>query len=177
MTQFVVPPLSRGQLRQFAYNLRKTLGLEKELRFPVILFLEFIMPTIFKERFHYEIIPKGSFHSCKHADFDAISGTIRIREDVYYNAVNGSGRDRMTVLHEICHFLLIFAGGAKLSRAFDDQPVPSFRDPEWQAKAFAGEIMCPHHLIGGMSVKQVEQACGVSIAAASLAVDKRREVV
>lgn len=72
----------------------------------------------------------------------------------------------MTVVHEIAHFILLVVCGVKFDRVFGNEPVLTYMDPEWHAKALAGEIMCPAHLIQGLSADQVAQRCGVSYDAA-----------
>lgn len=80
---------------------------------------------------------------------------IRIREDVYEGAVRGNGQDRMTITREIAHYVLLIVCGVKFARSFGDTPVVAYKDPEWQAKALAGEIMCPADIIKHMTVEQI----------------------
>jgi Zn-dependent peptidase ImmA (M78 family) len=126
------------------------------------------MPRWFKE-FDYEIICKDKFSDNKHAETDIINKCIRIREDIYYQATNGYGRDRMTIVHEIAHYLLIVKIGVKLYQNFNNERIITYCDPEWQAKALAGEIMCPSYLIKNMTIDQVVKKCGVSEPAAKFA--------
>lgn len=163
--EYVAEPLQRLQLRELSSAVRKTLGLESVLYFPVLPFLERVMPILFPE-FHVEIVPEEDFPPNKHADTDVANHVISIREDIYEGAVAGVGRDRMTIVHEISHYLLMVVCGVKFSRAFGDAPVKTYCDPEWQAKALAGEIMCPNNLIGTMSVDEIAEQCGVSESAA-----------
>lgn len=162
---YVAQPLKRLQLRDLAGQLRELLGLENALYFPVMPVLEHAMPLLF-EGFYYEIVPVEDFPPEKHADTDVANRCIRIREDIYYRADKGEGRDRMTIVHEIAHYILLVVCGVKFNRAFGDEPVLTYMDPEWQAKALAGEIMCPVHLIRDLSADQVAEGCGVSYDAA-----------
>mgnify|MGYP000952505712 FL=1 len=41
-------------------------------------------------------------------------------------------------------------------------------DPEWQANAFAGELMAPYDLVKNMSVEEISEKCGMSMTAASI---------
>lgn len=163
--EYMAAPLSRVDLRRIAFRFRKDLSLENTLRFPVMLFLEHVMPLCF-EGFHYEIVEKKELSPHIHAETDIVNRIIRIREDVYDGAVRGKGRDRMTIMHEIAHYLLLVQRGIKFQRVFNAQAVKKYRDPEWQAKALAGEIMCPAHLIRQLSPEQVAERCGVSLDAA-----------
>jgi hypothetical protein len=162
---YIAEPLQRSQLRVLARQILKIFGLENEFYFPVLFFLEHIIPQLYTG-FYYEIVPKDEFSQAKHAETDVAGRIIRIREDVYYGAVGGSGRDRMTIMHEIAHYLLLVVCGVKFNRTFGATSVPTYQDPEWQAKALAGELMCPAHLISNLTVEQVMQKCGVSEEAA-----------
>jgi Zn-dependent peptidase ImmA (M78 family) len=161
----IAEPVQRIKLRKIAYVVREWAGCKNELYFPVMPFLEHKMPLLFSG-FHHEIMPKSYFPTDIHGETDVKEQVVRIREDVYLGAIQGMGRDRMTVTHEVGHYILLVAKGLKLYRSFAGLKIEAFRDPEWQAKALAGEILCPYHLIGGMSAPQIASACGVSDEAA-----------
>jgi Zn-dependent peptidase ImmA (M78 family) len=165
---YVAEPLSRIQLRNLALHIRTLFGLDQEIMFPIVNFLELVMPAI-DSQIHIVIEAEKNFPSGKHADTDVINHIIRIREDVYLRAIDGYGRDRMTIAHEAAHYLLMVVCGIKLARSFNDAPVVTYKDPEWQAKAFAGELLCPYHLIEGMKPDQIAAECGVSLDAAGYA--------
>ena len=173
---YISEPLSRMQLREIALFLRKMVGYENHCYFPIVPFLEYIMPREFKE-FQYEIVPKSAFPKTIHADIDVIHHCIRIREDIYYGAVNGCGRDRMTIAHEIAHYILMVVCGVKFNRNFEKKSIPAYQDTEWQAKALAGELMCAAHLIQNMEICDIVKQCGVSEAAAKYHYQTCRKVV
>lgn len=158
-------PVQRSKLRAIANVVRELSGHRDKLYFPIIQFLEHKMPLLFAG-FHHEIMPKSYFPPDIHGETDVKEQVIRIREDVYLGAIRGIGRDRMTVAHEVGHYILLVAKGLKLYRSFAESKIEAFRDPEWQAKALAGEVLCPYHLIGGMGAPQIALACGVSDEAA-----------
>lgn len=134
------------------------------------------MPEIF-DSFSYEIIEDTELPLNVHADTDIVGCHIRIKNSVYEGACNGNGRDRMTVAHEIAHFLLLCVNGLKLERNFSGKRLKAYNDPEWQAKALAGELMCALHLIKNMTVDEIMKQCGVSESAAKYHYQKCREVV
>ena len=109
-----------------------------------------------------------------HAELDVVNRHMKIREDVYEGAARGNGRDRMTIMHEIAHLFLIVIFGVKLTRTFASSELPAYKDPEWQAKALAGELMCPAHMIKEMMPEQIASKCGVSIDAARYQLSKSR---
>ncbi len=162
---YIAEPIQREELRVLAKLIRKNFQIEDRLYIPVIKILENVMPLLFPS-FTYEYILKEDFPQKKHAETDIVNHVIRIREDVYYGAINGSGRDRMTIMHEIAHYILLVICGVKFERNFENAEVATYKDPEWQAKALAGEIMCPHELIKSFSAEEIARKCGVSLQAA-----------
>lgn len=163
-------PTSRSALREYAYKIRKELGLEKELYFPIVEFLE-IMPEIF-QNFSFQIVEDNEMETYKHAETDVDNEIIYIKQSVYDGAYDGNGRDRFTIAHEIGHYLLLSVSKVKFSRT---SLVPKvYEDPEWQANVFAGELLIPHHLIKRFKRPEtIAKKCGVSISAASLQLQKK----
>lgn len=101
-----------------------------------------------------------------HADTDVIHHHIRIKESVYDGAINGNGRDRMTIAHEIGHYLTLCFYGFKFQRNFKKEKIPAYKSPEWQAKCFAGELLVDYELMKNKTIAEIEELCGVSHAAA-----------
>jgi Zn-dependent peptidase ImmA (M78 family) len=165
-------PTQRITLRTIANKIRELSGNSDKLSFPIVPFIEHKMPKLFSG-FHLEIMPKSYFPANIHGETAVEERVIRIREDVYHGAIRGIGRDRMTMAHEAGHYILLVAKGLKLYRSFQETDIEAFRDPEWQAKALAGELLCPFHLIKGMTASQIALACGVSDKAAQYHFDLR----
>lgn len=165
MQDYIVEAKSRKDLREYALHIRKMLKVDNEIWFPIVSFLE-ILAVMFPN-FNYEIVEDNELDSSTHADTDVINETIRIKESVYDGAFNGNGRDRMTIAHEIGHYLTLCVSGFKLQRNFTNQKPRAYEDPEWQAKCFAGELLVPEPLVKNMSVDEIQQKCGVSFAAAA----------
>lgn len=153
------PPMSRKQIREFAFQVRKALGMESKLYVDIGPLLEFVLPTALNG-FVYdvqEVKVMGNDHGQARPD----ESMIILREDVYERAVDGKGRDRGTVIHELGHLLLHKSDRMTHRRAMG--PSKTYRDPEWQAKAFAGEFLVPAHLMKRFgSVTEVASVCGVS---------------
>ena len=167
-------PLSRRQLRMFAQRIRKVIGVSSTLWFPAIKFLESLHEIIGDEAFYSDVVPDEEWDQppTVHAYFDLNDNCIRVKESVYMGAYSGCGRDRMTIVHECAHVLLIKCCHLKLTRSFDDN-IPVYRDPEWQAKCLAGELMVPADLVQGMSEWEVVENCGVSADAARYQLSRR----
>jgi len=158
-------PIQRIRLRAISVKLRELSGYSDELYFPIVKFVEHKMPKLFRG-FNLEIKEKAYFSPNTHGETSVEEQVIRIREDVYIGAINGNGRDRMTMAHEVGHYVLLVAKGIKFYRTFEETEIEAFRDPEWQAKALAGELLCPFNLIKGMTASQIAKDCGVSNPAA-----------
>jgi hypothetical protein len=90
--EWTAEPLSRIQLRQYALNLRKRVGLEDTLHFPVLPFFENVMPQLFED-FEYQILCRDEMPANKHGYTDVANKIICIREDVYEGAAAGKGRE------------------------------------------------------------------------------------
>ena len=90
--------------------------------------------------------------------------TLLIREDVYLGAIAGNPRDRFTLCHELGHFLLHTPDRVSFARG----EIPAYRNPEWQANTFAGELMAPYNLTCCMSVEEIMSKCGMSRQAAEI---------
>ena len=166
MTEYIVEPKSRQNLRNLTLILRKFLNLENEKYFPITELLD-VLAEIF-DNFSYEIVEDNELPFGTHADTNTLTGHIRIRESVYEGACNGNGRDRMTIAHELGHYFTICFCGFKLERNFANKKVKTYSDPEWQAKCFAGELLVPAHLMKGCSVEEIVEECGVSYDAAEI---------
>lgn len=165
MAGYIVEAKSRQDLRLLANTFREQMGLNNCLFFPIVEMLD-ILTVIFFPKFSYEIVEDSELPDGTHADTDVLSGHIRIKESVYNGACKGKGRDRMTIAHEIGHFLTLCFCGFKLRRNFTKTSYPAYCDPEWQAKCFAGELLAPKHLVKELSAKQIAKRCGVSLEAA-----------
>ena len=163
MIDYTVEPKSRNDLRELAEVFRKTLRLENSLYFPIVQMLD-ILPEVFSD-FSYEIVPDYVLPKQCHAQTDIKTGHITIKESVYDGACSGNGRDRMTIAHEIGHYFMLCVQGFKLQRNFSNA-VPSYKNPEWQAKCFAGELMIPKKLVKNMNPFMIAKVCGVSSEAA-----------
>lgn len=154
-------PLSRAGLRQYARNIRKQLKIENQYRFPVMNFLEIYPEIVNDEDFYYAIVDDSALPRAVHAEYSLDKNCITIKQSVYDGACNGNGRDRMTIMHEMSHTLLLKASGIKLQRNYSEA-LPPYCDPEWQAKCLAGEIMIPAHMVRGMDLVDIVERCGVS---------------
>lgn len=160
MENVSVVPMSRKNLREFIREFRQAFGMEEVMYFPIVKFIEWILPIL---GYDYEIVPEremGNAYGVTHTG----KRVMKIREDVYEGAVKGNPRDRFTLCHELGHFFLHTPDRVSFARG----DVPAYMNPEWQANVFAGELMAPYELVKGMSPQEIAEKCGMSITAAQI---------
>lgn len=166
ISPYIAAPTSRKKLRRIVTFIRSEFGLNDEFHFPIVPFLELGMSQIDSE-FNFEVVDVSKL-PFDYAKTYPEKKQIVIREDVYLNAIEGKGRDRFTIAHEIAHYILHRPKMLGLARNERKEKIPIYKDPEWQANTFAGEILAPPHLIKGMTVEEVAKACGVSLEVAKI---------
>lgn len=158
-----VPPLQRVDLRRLATEIRISLRQEQPW-FPVVEYAELVLPKAIPD---YSFIvgslwEMGENHGLTIPD----ENTVYIREDVYDRAISGKGRDRLTIAHEIGHLLLHKNIGLARKSSITGR-IPIYRDSEWQANAFAGELLIYHKQVGNYrTINDIANAFGVSEKAA-----------
>ena len=158
-----VPPLSRKEIEDRANSIRLLLGLEKTFYFDVVRFLDLSIPKFIPS---FELIPVGNDELG--SDFARAypdQNLIIVREEVYVNAYNKKGRDRLILAHEFSHWLLhkgIPPAYAKNYRG----TLEKYEDSEWQATVMGAQLLAPTYLIKNLSVNQIVSEFGVSELAA-----------
>lgn len=97
---------------------------------------------------------------------------IVVRQSVYRAALEGGGRARMTLAHELGH-LLMHAHDRRLHRmAGGNRPAPTskkYETAEWQASKFGSLFLMPEHIVADCrTVGEIVQRCQVTPAAARI---------
>ena len=164
MKTYRAKPTSRITVRGITELFRHVLEMEEMINFPIVKVLDKMCETF--EGFSYEIVPDYSLGYSKHAEIDVERRHIRIEERVYEGACDGNGRDRMTIAHEIGHYILICVLGYNVKEIDEFETCEAYRDPEWQAKCFAGELLVDYKLTEDMMPEEIMENCGVSYDAA-----------
>lgn len=169
MSILVANPMSRKNIRTIANTIREITNLNNEFYFPVVRFIEEVLVIIDKE-FNYVILNDQDMPANTYAQYNASSNEMLIRESVYNGAISDIGRDRFTLAHEIGHYIL--HSDVVFSRVDNKNQVKTYCDPEWQADAFAGELLIPAHLINSLSIDEIAYRCKTSYQAASIQKNK-----
>ena len=171
MTRSIAQPLSRRTIRKMAYFIRRVAHQENDIFFDIVKFLEIILPKI-DPGFTFIVEEPAILGECHGLTFPD-RNEIHIRSDVYDRACNGNGRDRLTMAHELFHLLQHGRENISYARVENEFAIETFRDPEWQAMAFGGELLVPWHLTQGMDEREISEKCGVSLEAARMQIRKR----
>lgn len=170
MSSYIAAPTSRVRIRRLVSYLREQFDLSDEKYFPVVHFLEFGLSQI-DEDFDLEITSLEEMPNDYAVTYPE-QRKIIIREDVYINAINGIGRDRFTIAHEIGHYIMHRPGMMGLARNYKKEKIPVYKHPEWQANTFAGELLAPPHIIKGLNRYEIAEYCGVSLEVAEIQLSK-----
>lgn len=162
MGAYVAKPLSRCDIRCVARVFQKLMG--NEYCFDIIKFLEHKLPKIDPE-FTLEIVEDTELFGA-YAAACPYEHLIKVRESVYEGAIKGNGRDRFTLCHELGHYIFHKPENVIFLRA--DRDIETYRDPEWQANTFAGELLVPVHAAMEYPIEDIVQRCCVSYTVAEI---------
>ena len=168
MAGLYVKPLKLKEIRKICSRIRKLFGIPVDEPIDIVRLLEHKLHLLGIE---FEIVPESELEM-RHGESILGQKIIRIREDVYNRACAGHGRDRLTMAHELGHIILHQKEDMVLTRS--EGTIPPYMDPEWQANAFAGELLAPFQYIKHMDILDISTQYGVSIEAASVQKNRRK---
>lgn len=155
--------MSRKQIRRLAKYVREVCGCDNEPFFPITQFIEFVLGNPENPDFNYEIVEPWEMEDM-YGNTNTGTNVMKIRSDVYERAIKGVPRDRFTLCHELGHYLLHRPEFMSYARG----DVPRYKNPEWQANTFAGELMAPYDLAKNMTVEEIMEKCEMSRQAATI---------
>lgn len=170
--QFIAEPLSNDKIDEIAFNLRRAVGFDKMLYFPIVDFVELVLPQV-DDGFSFSVEEKRNMID-KYAYYDHTKNEMVVHDDVYDMACAGNGRHRFTIAHELGHYIL-HRNGVKMCRISGNERIAAYLDPEWQANTFASAILMPKHLIRGLTSYEISIECGTSSQAAEIAYTKAKK--
>ena len=164
----MMPPLTLEEIREKVRSIRKIFGLSEDGYVDIV--------KVFESLPDYGVdieIDAIEDMDNKHGQTYPAKPKIVIREDIYERACEGHGRDRLTIAHEIGHLFLHGTDKISLARVEKEYAVPTWCDPEWQANAFAGELLAPFRFIKDLSISDIQVKYGVSATAAKVQKTRR----
>ena len=161
-------------MRKEAYMLRKRFGLERVKTFPIMEFLELIMPQI--DPLFMLVPEEDSDLPGRAAETIPELHIIRVKQSVYDAACQGYHWARLVMAHELGHYLL--HGDEKVAYAHpaQEERVPDEINAEKQADIFSAELLAPVHLISESSDYLVSKHFGVPKSVARIQMNQARKV-
>lgn len=165
-----VPPRSTKWIRNLAEALRDSCGI-KQPWFPIV---EFMDLTLLRDwdGYQFEVLDVQEMGGDAGRTYPD-EKLVQIRADAYNNARRGDGFGRFTMAHELGH--LFMHRGIQFARHVGKETVKPYRSSEWQANAFAAELLMPVGAVqeSGGSIF-LQGLCGVSAPAAEVRFDLLR---
>ena len=162
---YIAKGKSRAEITAVARLVRRLQRAEHDLYFPILDFMEKTLPTLYPN-FSFRIMEKEEMGEYEGLTFPE-KNEIWIRADVYDSAETGDGRARLTIAHELFHYLCHSKSTVAFART-GSKLVPPYADPEWQADAFGGELLVSRDLVKNLSVDEIVKQCGGSKRAATV---------
>lgn len=132
---FMAPPLSYNALEEIAKQLRSIFKIKGS--FPANK-LEWILYLLYKDTCTLYITKDIQEEGLTYLNGELIV----LKEDVYDGLLKDDRRCRFTAIHELSHRILHCNNSFKLVQCRADG-IPAYSNPEWQANALAGAILCP----------------------------------
>lgn len=169
---FQTDPISRKDIREIAYRFRKAYRCNDCLVFPLIEVLDALSEQHWLD---YQIIEDDDalLDDNTLALYDLNSNMIYIKSSVYQEALDGIGRSRFTITHELAHFIFFNVLGFSVQEV--EEIEKPYMDPEWQANTLAAELLAPYHETKHMSVTELMENCCISEEAAIVITQKRKQ--
>lgn len=171
----VVTARNRNSLRKEAYMLRKRFRLEQVKKFPIMEFLELIMPQIEPE---FRVIPvEDSELIGRAAETIPAEHIIRVKQSIYDAACKGVFWPRLVMAHELGHYLLHGEESVSYAHLAPGEKIPDDINAERQADIFAAELLAPVHLVDDSANEYlISKHFGVSRSVARIQINQARKV-
>jgi Zn-dependent peptidase ImmA (M78 family) len=154
-------PRSKKDIRREVENLKRKLNISINDKTDVAKVLDDMTDL----GYEYEIVVDGELDDAVYAitEINRMSiETIKIKESVYLRAVEGSARDRFTIIHEVGHAVM---HSERIYHRRGDE-IKVYEQPEWQANQFAAEFLMPTKGIIGIDADGIKKKYNVSKSAA-----------
>lgn len=172
-TTYKAVPTSKKKIEEYANQIRERCGLQNTKCFPIMYFLEIVLARFFPDISLLVVEPEDM--PFKEAETVPGQSLIRIRRDIYDEAIEGDGRARFTIAHEVGHFLMHSPDSIVLCRMEAGTIMKTYEDPEWQANTFASYLLAPTALASGLTKQEIMQQFQLSERAAKVVVSRCKQ--
>lgn len=134
------------QLEQWVRDYLRRIGLGHQIRPDLMTVL--VKTKHIDKRFNYSRVPDHELPAAE-AEWDSTKMCVRMRESVFVGMQRNEPRARMTVAHELAHYVLGHKGilNRKPGIRMRDISIASLRQEESEAKRTAAIILAPEYLI------------------------------
>jgi Zn-dependent peptidase ImmA (M78 family) len=159
-------------LESIARNFLKKIGLEYQIRpdmMTVISKLKHVVPS-----FNYQRVPDVEMPTAE-AQWLSDDFILKMRESVFVQMQQGQARARMTIAHELSHYLLKHKGllNRSTQKTMSEIAVRLVRRQESEARRLGPVILAPEYLVPeGATAEEIVNIFGLSAEAASYRKDE-----
>ncbi len=159
-------------LEVIARNFLKKIGLEHQIQpdmMTVISKLKHVVPS-----FKYQRVPDNDMPNAE-AQWLSDDFILKMRESVFVEMQRGHARARMTIAHELSHYLLKHKGllNRSTQKTMSEIAVPLVRRQESEARRLGPIILAPEYLVPeGATAEEIVRMFGLSAEAASYRKDE-----
>jgi Zn-dependent peptidase ImmA (M78 family) len=160
------------ELEAVARNFLKKIGLEYQVRPDMMTIISKLKHEV--RSFKYERVPDEKL---PHAEAQWLSDdfVLKMRESVFVQMQQGQPRARMTIAHELSHYLLKHKGllNRSTQKTMSEIAVPLVRRQESEARRLGPVILAPEYLVPeGATADDIARMFGLSAEAASYRKDE-----
>lgn len=137
-------PLSIARIKKEADRVRKEFNAPLDSFFPIY---EYIQNLYDNGKLDYQILDDDDsmFGENEYAKYDMDNNIIYVKDSVDAEANEDIGRARFTLSHELFHYIQAKVLNFKFEETEDK--VEDYKNPEWQANEFAGQLLVPDEYI------------------------------
>ncbi|SDH50498.1 protein of unknown function [Bradyrhizobium sp. Rc2d] len=167
---------TNDDLEAIARGFLKRLGLEYQVRPDMMTLISKIKREV--PSFGYRRVPDAEMPDAE-AHWYSDDFELSMRESVFVAMQRGEPRARMTVAHELSHYLLKHKGylNRRAEKSLAEVSIPRIARQEDEARRLAPIILAPEHLIPeDASIEDIMSMFGLSRQAAALRMDEVEEI-
>lgn len=169
-------PLSVKDIAKLARGIREYFNIPLDSFFPIY---DYVMDLYDKDELDYVILEDDdeAFSDGKVAFYNSMENTIYIKDSVDLGFETNDYRSNFTLAHELFHYMQVNILEFDFEEIDDSEELKPFRNPEWQADEFAGQLLIPDEY-ASLDENELSEKFHVSLECAltkKLKIKKRKE--